>query len=152
MGRYMIVVLKEEYRNDLFIETLNQELLSTFGSNNSIKFNPWNFLQEEADYINDTEDGKKQLPGWKRPITKETLNNNFFWFRNGEFSFKLSGGCTADEARDAVAVCKWLIKTRYKYIDKSTSENYSSGIVREYLDYIFEEAKYDMTALWKIPG
>jgi hypothetical protein len=151
MGRYMTVVLKEEHKNDLFIETLNQELLATFGSNNSVKFNPWNFLQEEADYINNTEDGKKQLEGWPRPITKEALHQNFFWLRNGEFSFKLSGGPTSAEARDAIAICKWLIKTRYKYINKSKSDNYSSGIVRQYLDYLFEEAGYDMKALWKIP-
>jgi hypothetical protein len=151
MGRYMTVELKDEYKTDVFIKRLNEELLQDFGSNNSTKFNPWNYLQEEADYINNTKEGKKQLQGWKRPITRETLNNNFFWLKNGVFSFKLSGGCTADEARDAVAVSKWLIKTRYKYLDKSQSENYSSKVIRDYLDYIFEEACCDMKELWKIP-
>jgi uncharacterized protein (DUF2344 family) len=98
MGRYMTVELKDEYKTDVFIKRLNEELLQDFGSNNSTKFNPWNYLQEEADYIT-----------------------------------------------------KWLIKTRYKYLDKSQSENYSSKVIRDYLDYIFEEACCDMKELWKIP-
>ncbi len=150
MGRYMTVVLKEEYKTDSFIKNLNEELLQNFGSNNSIKFNPWFYLQEEADYINQTEEGKKQLPGWDRPITKETLHYNFFWFRHGVFTCKLSAAC-ADEARDAIAICKWLIKTRYTYIDKSQSDNYSSAIVREYTNYLFQEDGYDLAELWKIP-
>lgn len=152
MGRYMTVVLKEEHRSDVFIQLLNEDLLTRFGANNCLKFNSWDFLQEEADYFNNHTEGRKMLQGWERPITKETLSGNFFWYRNGEFTFKLSGGGTADEARDVIAVCKWLIATKCKYIDKSTSDNYSKEVVSQYLDYLFEEEGYNMEALWELPN
>jgi hypothetical protein len=110
MGRYMTVVLKKAHQNETFIIQLNHKLTGKFGANTSVKFNSWQFLQEEADYINNHPEGKKQLPGWERPVTKETLHHNFFWLRMGEFSFKLSGTDSTDDARDAVAVCKWLKK------------------------------------------
>ena len=150
MGRYMTIVLKRDFKNDHFINQLNEGLLQQYGSNNSIKFNPWDYLQEEADYINNHPEGLKQLKDWPRPVTKEQLSENFFWYRHGEFSFKLSGSPTSDEARDAVAVCKWIIKTNREFIDQKKSSNYSSPIVREYLDHVFAEAKYDLKELWKI--
>lgn len=151
MGRYMTVVLKSEHINDMFIHLLNQELTERYGSNTGIKFNTWEYLQEEADYINHTPEGKTELPGWKRPITKETLHRIIFWLRVGEFSYKLSGGGTTDEARNAIAVCKWILKTNAKYIDKGSSMNYEEGIVKQYLDYQFEEDGYDLKALWSLP-
>ncbi len=149
MGRYMIVVLADEYKNDAFIIQLNKELFEIYGANNSEKFNSWQYLQEEADYINKHPEGKKQLPDWKRPITKEALHKNFFWFRMGEFHFKLSGGATAEQARDAVAVCKWIVRTKGRYINKKECSDYKVKIVKEYLNYIFEEAGYDLKELWK---
>jgi len=125
MGRYMTVVLKEKYKNEQWIHLLNQQLTSDFGADLPVIFNTWQYLQEEADYINNTLEGKKQLPGWKRPITIETLSTNFFWFRFGEFSIKLSGEPTLQEAKCAVAVSKWLTKTKSPFIDKARSDNYS---------------------------
>lgn len=151
MGQYMTVVLKEAHKNDLFIELLNRELAESYGANTCVKFNTWQHLQEEADYINNTPHGRKQLPGWQRPITKEMLHENFFWLRVGEFSYKLSGDGTSDDARDAVAVCKWLIKTNCSYIEKAGSSNYSQATVRQYLDNVFEEAGYDLKELWRLP-
>ena len=90
MGTYLTVALKKEYLNDRFIEDLNDELTKLFGANNSVKFNTWNYLQEEADYMNSDPEGLKQLTYWKRPITKEMLAENFFWYRYGDFTFKLS--------------------------------------------------------------
>lgn len=74
MGRHMTVALKEKYVNDLFIQLLNEELTSRFGANTGVKFITWQYLEEEADYINNHPEGLKQLPDWKRPITKETLH------------------------------------------------------------------------------
>ena len=151
MGTYLTVALKKEYLNDRFIEDLNDELTKLFGANNSVKFNTWNYLQEEADYMNSDPEGLKQLTYWKRPITKEMLADNFFWYRYGEFTFKLSGCTSSDEARDEVAICKWVIKTKYKFLNKEKSDNCSSGIIRSYLDNLFIEAGYDIAELWKIP-
>ncbi|MCE7044441.1 hypothetical protein [Dyadobacter sp. CY312] len=150
MGRYMTVVLKKLYIYDQWIDVLNKELADRFGANTSMKFNTWKYLQEQCDYINEHPEGKKQLPHWQRPITTQTLHENFFWYHVGNFSFKLSGDNTSDEARDAVAVCKWLIKTRCRYIDKSLSKNYGIGVVQQYLNDLFIEAGYDLEALWRI--
>lgn len=152
MGTYMTVVLKKDYHNDLFIQTLNDELTSQYGSNTGVKFNTWTYLQEEADYLNIHSEGIKQVPHIPRPITKEYLEQNFFWYRYANFSFKLSGGASnSDEARDAVAVCKWIRQTNRKYIDVNKSENYQEVTVAGYLNYYFEEAGYDLDKIWKLP-
>lgn len=150
MGRYMTVVLKEEFKDDTFIRQLNETLLKEYGANTFAKFNPWYYLQEDADYMNNDPEWKKQLPDWKRPITAKRLSKNFFWLTNGVFTIKLSGGTTADEGRDAVAVCKWIIKTDHVYIDTGQSNNYDQQIVAEYLNEVFNEEGYDLTQLWKI--
>lgn len=150
MGRYMNVVLKKKYKNDLFIASINEELINKFGANTWTKFNPYYFLQEEADYINNHPDGKKQLEGWKRPIEPETLSCNFFWLQNGLFSIKLSGGTTSEEGKDAVAVCKWIIATKKRYIDTAQSHDYCKRIVSQYLNNVFEQDGYDLEKLWEI--
>lgn len=150
MGRYMTVVLKEECKNDNFIKQLNEELIKKYGATLYHKFNPWYLLQQEADYINKNPEGKKQLPDWKRPITAERLSKNFFWFTNGVFWIKLSGGTTSEEGRDAVAVCKWIIQTEQEYIDVGQSSNYDQETVAEYLNEAFKEDGYDLTLLWEI--
>jgi hypothetical protein len=149
MGRYMSVVLNDEFKNDRLIADLNIQLFAKFGSNFGEKFLTWRFLQEEADYLNTHPEGLLEIPDWKRPITKEQLSGNFFWFRHGEFWFKLSGGRTSDEARDAVAVSKWIQHTKGRYIDRKQSSNYEPAIVREYLDHIFWEDGYDLKVLWE---
>jgi hypothetical protein len=150
MGRYMTVVLKKQYIYDQWIDAVNKELADNFGANTCIKFVTWQYLKEQCDYINEHPYGQKQIPHWERPITKEMLHENFFWYRVGNFSFKLSGDNTSVDARDAVAVCKWLIKTKNRYIDKSRSENYSLKIVQQYLNYLFMEDGYDLELLWNI--
>jgi len=147
----MTVVLKEENRTDVFIHLLNEDLFQRFGSNNNVKFNPWDFLQSEADYLNKETEGKMMLPNWTRPITKEALHHNFFWYRNGAYSFKLSGEVTSDEARDVIAVCKWLMATKCKFIDMASSGNYSREIVQEYLSSAFEEDGCDINKVWELP-
>ena len=153
MGTYMTVVLKKKYQNDPFIESLNEELTNLYGSNTGTKFISWNYLQEDADYMNNHPEGLKQAPHINRPITKEYLEQNFFWYRYATFSFKLSGGgSNSDEARDAVAISKWIIQTHRKYIDESKSSDYQSSIVKEYLNFYFEEAGYHIEELWKLPS
>lgn len=153
MGRYMTVVLKEKYKNDAFIEKLNMTLVDTYGANNGTKFVTWAHIQEDADFMNNTEEGRAQMKHWPRPITKEILNENFFWYRHGEFSFKISGGgFSSDEARDAVAVGKWIKATKGRYIDKQQAQNYGFAVLRQYLDPVFEEAGYDLKTLWQLPA
>lgn len=143
-------MLKEENRNDLFIFQLNKELKNTYGANTCTKFNPWYEIQQEADFMNKDPEGKKQCPGLKRPVTPKHLSTNFFWFTNGVFSIKLSGGTTADEGKDAVAICKWIIKTQSQYIDTEQSDNYDKETVSQYLNSVFMEAGYNLDELWKI--
>lgn len=150
MGRYMEVALKAKYKNDRFIQTLNEELTKVYGADTWHKFNPWYYLQEEADFMNTDPEGLKQIPEWKRPIKPEQLSNNFFWFKHGEFHFKLSGGSTSDEARNAIAVTKWIVATERKYINSKESENYDLETVKQYLNCVMEEAGYDLNKLWEI--
>ncbi|WP_316835047.1 hypothetical protein [Pedobacter nutrimenti] len=149
MGLYMTVVLKEQHKNDFFIDLLNQELTDNYGANTCSKFASWQDLKEDVDYINFHPEGLKQLTDCKRPLTMKQLQENFYWFRVGEFSFKLSGDCTCDDSRDAVAVCKWLSQTKCKYIDKRQSSTYSKKIVSQYFNPLFEEEGYDLQLLWK---
>ena len=144
----MIVVLKEPYKREPFIEDLNNLLADKFGSNTGVKFVTKKYVQEDADFINKDSEGVKQLPDWKRPVSAADLEQNFFWYRTGEFHFKTSGGPTSDEARDAVAICKWILKTRGHYIERGLSANYGKRILRQYLDEIFSEAGYDLGRLW----
>jgi hypothetical protein len=150
MGRHMTVVLKSQYKTTQFIESVNQLLSDSFGANIDTHFIHEKFLQEEANYMNTDPEGLLQLPHFPRPITVSTLASNFFWFRIGEFTYKLSGSPTAVEARDAVAVCKWIIKTKRDYIDTSRSENFSRNIVATYLNPVFADEGYDLASVWKI--
>lgn len=151
MARYMKVILKKEHQNDLFIHLLNKTLSGLFGANSSNKFNAWSHLQEEADYLNTHQKGVKLYPDIKRPLTKEMIERCFHDMHYGTFSFTLTGDPTSDEARDAVAVCKWIIATRRKFIDQSTSFNYDRYTLKQYLDKCFTNAGYDLNALWAIP-
>ena len=146
----MRVVLKAPYQTTPFIESLNEQLFQFFGANHSTHFIHEKFLQEEADYLNTDPEGLRQLPHFQRPIAISTLHNNFFWYRIGVFHFKISGEPTTDEARDAIAVCKWIIKTKRAYIDTETSQNFSRKIVAEYLSPLFEDDGYNLTALWAV--
>lgn len=149
MGRYMKVVLKRVYKNDLFILVLNQEL-KLYGANDWDKFNPWYLLDAEASYMNNHPDGLKQLSDWKRPISAEKLSQNFFWFSYGEFTAKISGGSTVEEAIDIIAVAKWIAHTKCKYIDKKESHDYDFKTLKQYLNYLFEEQGIATEDLWTI--
>jgi len=152
MGRYMTVVLNEPFKNETFIQELNIELALRYGAINKNLFVSWKYLEEEADYINNTPDGQKQLPHFPRPITKEALNENFFWYRYGQYTCKLSGGgTTVQEAIDAIAVCNWIRKTKGKHINKVYSNNYSKAIVGEYLNYLFVDAGINLEKIWQLP-
>jgi hypothetical protein len=149
----MTVVLKKQFQNDVFIEKLNEELTSLYGANTGTKFRTWAYLQEEADFLNNHSEGIKQVTHIQRPITKEYLEQNFFWYNYATFSFKLSGGgSNSDESRDAVAICKWIIQTNRKYIDTIRSNDYQSAIIKQYLNYYFEDAGYDLDELWRLPN
>lgn len=149
MGRYMIVVLKPQYNNDGHMVRLNKQLQEEFGAATAQVFNTWKFLQEEADFMNHDPEGLRQIPDWKRPITPLQLHNNFFWLRVGELHIKLSACSDMDKARNAIAVCKWVIKTKGLYIKKAASSNHSKKIVAEYLNHIFKEQGCNLSKLWQ---
>ena len=144
----MTVVLKEQYQTDELIKRINEDLLS-FGAPGRQRFNPWYFLQEEADFINEDPEGLKQLRDWERPVTPRQLSENFFWLCHGTFSMKLSGSPTLGEALDAIAVSKWIAVTRKKYINTHCSEHYERPILSEYLNDILIEEGLDLSVAWK---
>lgn len=145
----MTVILREQYKDDNSIKTINQTLVKDYGATDYPKFNPWYHLKDEAKYMNTDPDGKEQLSEWKRPITAERLSRNFFWLRNGELNIKISGGPCLDDAKDAVAVGRWLEATECMYINIGKSDNYDRNTLIEYLDYVFEEDGGDIAEIWK---
>lgn len=151
MGRYMIVVLKPQYNDDVFIDRLNAQLKDEFGAGEAQVFNTWKFLQEEADFMNNDPEGLQQVPDWPRPITAMQLHRTFFWLRVGELHIKLSACSDMQEAQNAIAVCKWIIKTKGAYIEKAECSNHTKKIVAEYLNHLFTEQGYDLKELWKQP-
>jgi len=148
MGKYMSVVLKQPFQADEFIKRLNKDLLS-YGAPERQRFNPWYFLREEADFMNTETEGLKQLPHWRRPITPEQLSENFFWLRHGEFSMKLSGSPTPEEAREAIAVSKWIAATKEEFIHTLYSENYERPVLSRYLNDILTGEGLDLSEVWK---
>lgn len=150
MGRYIKVVLKRAYKNDLFILVLNEVLVLRFGANDWDKFNPWYLLDSEANFMNTHPEGLKQIPDWKRPIKAETLSKNFFWFTNGEFTMKLSGETTIEDAIDVISVAKWIAFTKRKYIDQKQSHDYDFKTLKQYLNYLFEDQGITTDDLWTI--
>lgn len=152
MGRYLSVRLKQDFINDLSIKKINEQLVNSYGATERVKFNPSYFIDEEADFLNNDPEGKKQAPHLKRPLTREFLSHNFFWFRSGELHIKISGGTDLEAARDAVAVCKWIIHTKGWYIDRSNSSNYSRATIAQYLNYIFKEADHSLKDVWAMPS
>lgn len=151
MGTYMRVVLKEHVRFDSFIKEINKVLADRYGAATEQHFNSWEELQREADYLNHDPEGRKELSDWNRPITKEQLHGSFFWPRLGEYSFKLSGSPSIGEAKDAIAVCKWIIRTKGHFIDKKLSGNYSKRIVGNYLNSLFLENGESLKMIWAMP-
>lgn len=150
MGRYIKVVLKRAYKNDLFILVLNEILIVQFGANDWQKFNPWYLLDEEAKFMNTTPEGIRQVPDWKRPITAEQLSENFFWFANGEFTMKISGEPTIEDAVDVISVAKWIAFTKRKYIDRKQSHDYDFKTLKQYINYLFEDQGITTDDLWTI--
>jgi len=151
MGQYMTVVLKEQYQNEIFIEYLNMELATIYGATSGNKFNSWAYLNEQAHALNTDPDRLMEWPHQKRPLTSTDLHENFFGFRMGEYVLKISSEVGLDQARDAVAICKWIVKTKGKFINKHQSENYYPFVLREYLDDIFLESRFDLTLIWTMP-
>jgi hypothetical protein len=151
MGTYMTVVLQKDYHGEAAINKINNDLFLYFGANHGVHFGTRQQLQQETDYLNQHPDGLKQLPGWKRPISAMELEQAAHWLRIGEFSFKISAVETTDEARDAVAVCKWIMATKGKYIVPRRSSNYQQRIIQQYLHPLFIDEGFDLKLLWEPP-
>ncbi len=147
----MTVVLHKDYHGEAAINKINNDLFLYFGANAGVHFGTRQQLQEETHYLNHHPKGMKEFPGWKRPISPMELEQSAFWLRIGEFSTKISAVETTDEARDAVAVCKWITATKGKYIAARRSSNYQPPMIQEYLHPLFIDLGYDLKLLWQQP-
>ena len=123
MGRYMIVVLRDRYKTETFIEETNKHLIQQFGAPAGVHFVSRQFVQGEADYINTDPKGLKQIPHFSRPVTPETLSNCFFWYRIGEFHAKINS-LEQKQALAAIAISKWITQTKGRFIAKIHSMDY----------------------------
>lgn len=144
----MTVVLKKQYQNDLFIIALNAELEQKYGADSRPKFNPTYYVRQDADYFNSDPVGILEAPHIKRPITEAFLRKNFYWYRYGTFSFKLSDSFTVSEAKDAIAVAKWIMATNGKYINSKCSRDYTKDILDQYLLPYSIDLNVELESLW----
>jgi hypothetical protein len=151
MGTYMTVVLREKYKQEFNINKINTDLFLFFGANQDTHFGTRQQLQEEANFLNHDPEGLTFFPGWKRPIAAKDLAATSFWLRVGEFSCKISGIEDPQEARNAVAVCKWIIATGSTYISTRKSSYYEPAVIQEYVNPLFEAEGHDPQLLWEQP-
>jgi hypothetical protein len=152
MGRYLTVVLRTQYKNDLFIDQTNQELIERFGAPASTpKGQPFvstEYVEQQAAFLNTDPEGMRQMLHFHRPIQPDTLSANFFAYRIGECHIQLNYP-EKDPSLAAVAISRWITATDGAFIAKNHSFNYTEKILRESLTYAFREWGLDPGQVWK---
>lgn len=145
---FMHVVLKDRYKYNPFIITLNEELVKSYGAVRVRGlFNSDKHLKDAISHFNDEK--LEGLPGDGITLVPERVLARLSpWFRPGEFYYRLSWPGNITCSVNAVAVCKWLIKTEYHFIDQELSENYAIETVRSHLDDLFKREGYSLKKLW----
>lgn len=134
MGTYCKIVLKDKSEEN--IKKVNEELTKrNFPTEyyNGIPYGAFNTreqINEDVRFMNEDEEGLKQMTHWKRPITFETLDQ-FFWNKIGHFHIKLSGG-HIENVKMARIVSLWAFVNQSK-IDLEESDNWEPVFVSNYL-------------------
>lgn len=147
----MTVVLQPTFKKDTFIRQVNQELVTQYGAQHTCVFTSHQFVQDEADFFNHDPEGIVQATGMKRPVTAKYLSANFFWYRVGEYSCKITGSVEKDDVLNCIAVCKWIIATDCRYIAKEESNNFSKSIIHNYLKYYLHDYGIRPANAWQMP-
>lgn len=143
MGRYLTLTLRPKYKNQPALDRINDELIENFGAvsrlwYDRVVFPTPRFAALEAEYINNSDEGKKQCHYIQRPVTVNKLvecHPEMFDF--GHIQIKLSA-CSEEEARTARAVALWSEQNADK-IKVNRSDNYDRETVFHYTAGYFEQ-------------
>jgi hypothetical protein len=106
MGTYIKIRLKNKTEKN--IEKANDLLEKVgfeFEKHNGVKYGLFvtqKMLEEDSRFMNEDEEGKKQAPHLKRPITPEFLQKNFFWFEKGCAMIKYTDGRQIEKLKSFV--------------------------------------------------
>lgn len=130
MKKFMVVVLKPVFQNEEFINSLNKELASKYGATNPNNlFNSWKCLEELANEYNKTSKDHS--------VSVKQLINEHRFLGYGQLYIMLDGTLSEEEARDAIAVNKWIRDTRGKFIEPQLSRRYRKNVLRKILGQVF---------------
>lgn len=139
MGTYTTIVLKN--KTDAHIKQVNGEL-EKLGYKSEV-YNHVNYgafisneqLKEDVRFMNEDEEGLKQCPHMKRPLSVNTVNQ-FSWMTLGHYVTKLSSSGIED-LKQTLIVSKWAIE-HLAEIEITESKNYTPEKIRVYLSYYDE--------------
>lgn len=141
MKKFMVVVLKPVFRNEEFINSLNHELTTKYGATNPDDlFNSWKCLEELTNEYNSTSKD--------HPLSVKQLINEHSFLRYGQLYLNLDGNLSQEEARDAIAVNKWIRETRGKFIEPQLSRRYRKNVLKKILDHVFLSNGTDPKIVW----
>ena len=142
MGRYLRLALKPKYKTQAHLDRINDELIEQFGAvsllaDDRVVFPTLRYAQSEADYMNNSPEGKTQCAYIPRPVTVSRLIEcHREIFEIGRIEIKLSC-CKETEARIARAVAVWSELNADK-IKPNRSDNYDRATVDQYTAHHFE--------------
>lgn len=141
MKKFMVVVLKPIFQNEEFINSLNEELTNKYGATSPDNlFNSWKCLEELANEYNKTSSD--------HPVSVKQLINEHKFLGYGQLYIMLEGTLSEEEARDAIAVNKWIRDTRGKFIEPRLSRRYRKNVLRKILDEVFLSKGTDSAIAW----
>ena len=141
MKKFMVVVLKPVFRNEEFINSLNQELATKYGATRPDDlFNSWKCLEELTNEYNST--------CKEHPVSVRQLISEHSFLRYGHLYIKLDINLSEEEARDAIAVNKWIRETRGKFIEPQLSRRYRKNVLKKILDRVFLSKGTDPAIVW----
>jgi hypothetical protein len=141
MKKYMVVVLKPVFRNEEFINSLNQELATKYGATSPDDlFNSWKCLEELTNEYNRT--------CKDHPVSVKQLISEHSFLSYGQLYLELDGTLSEEEARDAIAVNKWIRDTKGKFIEPQLSRRYRKNVLKKIVDQVLIRIGTDPAIVW----
>lgn len=150
MGTYLSLQLKDTTEKNIKgINSILRDLGYKGKTLNGVYFGAFRtreMTEEDARFMNETEEGRQQVPNIERPITPEILKKMFFsWFDEGTTEYKLSNfsGDTEKETQDNaknIHILALFIQSQPAVFDLKKCINYDLETVMSYVeDYLQPE-------------
>jgi len=126
MGTY--IYLKPKNTSEENLKRLNKEIEAlgyASETHNGIvygAFKTFESLSEDARFMNEEEEGLRQVPHIERPITPEYLSENFFWNKVGFYVEKIS--CYNDDRLESISAALAWANMNPDQVDESESSHW----------------------------